>query len=759
MKFQNKYKRDMEKITVSPAVADAILNNQIKGRAKKSVLRVVALAACLCIVFSSVVTVSLVALFNGGIIGNPILTGTDPSLKNNNNATVPLVGVQSYKEIYSTLSEKVANGARYGYDGRFMFAEYALAEDSITGGVSKPTESNKADKPDYSDTNNQVQGVQEADIIKTDGKFIYTTSATQYYYNYYDESNSKEPNKSFVYIVSAEDGKLDPVSKIEIRASKEKPYQIIEILLYEDTLVIIKQSQVYHYNNNKLPGAPSDILFGKIFESSYYYYNYNECYTAAEIYDITDRTAPVFKGELYQSGSYKESRMVGKNLYLISNYYINPTANENKPESFIPVVSTYDKEDLIPATSIYFANDENISVYGANYHVITGIDISQPASHKSSKSMLCSNVQSVYANDSSIYLTLSARNQYQLYNFENKLDDYKVGSNVNITNKTDIYRLGINDGEVTFAASGTVNGSPINQFAMDEYNGIFRIATTINSVDYIVREKTRTVTDTSKLAKLESVTSEDVYQNQNEETYKYLEWSQSNESFSNVYTLDLNLKQEGVLTGLGKTERIYSVRYDGDIGYVVTFRQTDPLYAIDLSDAKQPKILSELKIPGFSNYMHPYGEGLLFGLGMDADENGRVQGMKLSMFDVSDKADVTEMAIKKLSTNTYSDAQYNHKAILVNAKKNLIGFPVYDYSSWNSYNNDFCKYYLFSYEDGKFVQKAILKPDFDVKEAKYYNSMRGIYIGDFAYMIIQDVGIISYNMNKYEKVDTIKFDF
>lgn len=156
--------------------------------------------------------------------------------------------------------------------------------------------------------------------------------------------------------------------------------------------------------------------------------------------------------------------------------------------------------------------------------------------------------------------------------------------------------------------------------------------------------------------------------------------------------------------------------------------------------------------------MHPYGEGLLFGFGMDADDNGRVQGMKLSMFDVSDKTDVTEIAIKKLTDSSYSDAQYNHKAILVNAKKNLIGFPVYDYNNWNGDYKNICKYYLYSYENGKFVQKAVLKPDFEVGDAKYYNSLRGIYIGDFAYMIIQDIGIISYDMNEFKKIDSIKFD-
>jgi uncharacterized secreted protein with C-terminal beta-propeller domain len=152
-----------------------------------------------------------------------------------------------------------------------------------------------------------------------------------------------------------------------------------------------------------------------------------------------------------------------------------------------------------------------------------------------------------------------------------------------------------------------------------------------------------------------------------------LPWDEDgSKTFNALYVLDADLQVAGSITDLAQDEVIYSARFDGDIGYFVTFRQVDPLFAVDLSNPKAPVVLSALKIPGFSEYLHLWSDGRLFGLGRDADvETGRAGRMKLSMFDTSDPADVTERKTLLLDSD-YSAALYNHKAILISRDKNLI---------------------------------------------------------------------------------------
>ena len=173
----------------------------------------------------------------------------------------------------------------------------------------------------------------------------------------------------------------------------------------------------------------------------------------------------------------------------------------------------------------------------------------------------------------------------------------------------------------------------------------------------------------------------------------------------------------------------------GDIAYFVTFRQTDPLFSADLSDPKSPKILGELKIPGFSEYMYPYGDGLLLGFGMDADENtGRTTYLKLSMFDITDPANVTEDDKTVIDGYSYSPALSNHKAMLVSHGKNLIGFPTCN-TTYNATENSKYKYMIYEYVGDEFAQKAVLSIPWNSKEDFYYDSIRGMFIEDNFYVI------------------------
>ena len=207
--------------------------------------------------------------------------------------------------------------------------------------------------------------------------------------------------------------------------------------------------------------------------------------------------------------------------------------------------------------------------------------------------------------------------------------------------------------------------------------------------------------------------------------------------------LDGSLKTVGKLEGLAPDEHVKSARFSGEIVYFVTFRQVDPLFTVDLSDHANPKVLSALKIPGFSSYLHPWGEGLLVGLGYSADEEtGGTTGVKLSMFDISDKTDVRESHVRKVKAD-WTPVMYNHKCILVDAQKNLIAFPADEY------------YFVYGYDAvGGFVQKGRIKLDTDEKTF-YENNARGLYI-DGVFYLVQISSVTALDLNSLEKLATLK---
>lgn len=172
---------------------------------------------------------------------------------------------------------------------------------------------------------------------------------------------------------------------------------------------------------------------------------------------------------------------------------------------------------------------------------------------------------------------------------------------------------------------------------------------------------------------------------------------------NSLYVLNDKLEEIGKITDFAKEEKIYSARYVGDKAYVVTFKQTDPLFVIDLSDSKNPQILGELKIPGYSTYLHPYDETHLIGFGYDTKENGTrvtTNGLKMSMFDVSDLSNPKELFKITVGDGkyTYSELTYNHKALLFSKEKNIIAFTLY--SSAGEKTNSRAVVYEIDFEKG-----------------------------------------------------------
>jgi len=206
---------------------------------------------------------------------------------------------------------------------------------------------------------------------------------------------------------------------------------------------------------------------------------------------------------------------------------------------------------------------------------------------------------------------------------------------------TDIHRFDVTDpGRATYELSGHVDGTLLNQFAMDEHDGYLRVATTTGQA-----------------------------------------WSDRDTSESHVVVLgpgDGALTAVGSVSGLGRGETIHSVRFLGDVGYVVTFRQTDPLYTVDLSDPTAPAVTGELKILGYSAYLHPIGDGRLIGIGQDATEEGRVTGTQVALYDVRDPSSPQRVAQAVLPESS-SGAEWDHHAFLWWPDTNLVAVPVSAY--------------------------------------------------------------------------------
>ena len=275
--------------------------------------------------------------------------------------------------------------------------------------------------------------------------------------------------------------------------------------------------------------------------------------------------------------------------------------------------------------------------------------------------------------------------------------------------KSKLVKLTIDKGNIEFAASTEVYGSADNQFSFSEYNGYLRLVTT---------------------------------------TRDYESWEQS----CGLYIFDEELNMVGHIDELAKGESIKSSRFLGNMVYFVTFRNTDPLFAVDASNPENPVIVNEVKLPGFSEYLHPYGDGLLFGLGYEADEtDGKLQNVKMSMFDISNPADIVEVDREQLEA-FYSGAMYEHRAMLVNPKRNLIGFAVEenviekDGTGANVYGRLAQIYRLYSYDENEgFVQHIEC-----VLDLYSYDYPRANYIGDYLYIFDGARSVYTYRLTDYE---------
>lgn len=229
-----------------------------------------------------------------------------------------------------------------------------------------------------------------------------------------------------------------------------------------------------------------------------------------------------------------------------------------------------------------------------------------------------------------------------------------------------------------------------------------------------------------------------------------------NESTNELHLYNFGLEEEGSVTGIAKGEEIYAARYIGNIAYFVTYHNTDPLYAVDISDPENPKLLGNVKMTGYSDYLHPYGDNLLIGIGYETDpDTSDMIGVKLTMFDISDPVNL-KILDSVVIDNANTQATYNYKAILADARKNLIGFGV---ELWDEQSeNESSEYLVYQWENGHFQKVLTQKTGAD--QAENSEKVRGVYAGMRFYCIYPEgrcYQVKSFDMeDNFKKLDTLQ---
>lgn len=515
----------------------------------------------------------------GPLNSSPLPT-ISPSPLTTNTEAAPLQSFSSYSELNSFVNSNYAT-SRYFVttDAIPVPAPAPTPAHMSEGSISAFSTSTNGAVKDFSTTNIQVAGVDEADSVKTDGAYLYVIA-----------NNS-------VYILDA--GATNPqTAKVLAKLNENNTYLSGIYLSQDGKKLAVIGSSYQEYISEKREG-----LIVPPWGSST---------TFLRVYDVANKNRPTLTRNFTITGNYVNSRMIGDYVYLI----VNENVQVNNGEVNLPVVFSGSSVSNVEPSKIFYSLAPDSY---ATYTTIVSLNIVDDSKTPKETSIMMGYSSTIYVSTENIYLT------YQNWNGE--------------TQDTTIYRLKVNQDSLAFEAKGVVPGYPINQYAMDEYNGYFRIAVTRWFQD-------NATTSDGAVFKV-------------------------SRQLNSLYVLNMNLNIVGRLERFKMDESIYAARFIGNKCYVVTFKQVDPFFVIDLSSPAAPKVAGELKIPGYSSYLHPYNENHIIGVGK---ENST---LKLSLFDVTNVNTPTEIA-KYTVDAAYSDSSaiYDPHAFLFDSQKQLLVIPV-----------------------------------------------------------------------------------
>ncbi|XMB71952.1 beta-propeller domain-containing protein [Mycoplasmatota bacterium WC30] len=622
---------------------------------------------------------------------------------NNENPTGENVGAfTSYEALFEYLEINYEESDSQYYNGGGVFLEDSASAEMDSG--TPTTTATTTVERDYSKTNNQVEGVEEADRIITDGYKIYIVSGNQF------------------FIVDADTLNIDYTLSL---ANEDDPYSyghLDSMYLYEDKVVltsyvysyeIIEDSVCYYYDYYPEEGVADtdssdpdeDITTENDLTTDFdtentdtemntyvctkYEYSYG---TKIQVLDVSDTTDVTMFRELYFESAYLvDSRMIDEQIYLIfDNYMLQYGYDE---ELYIPrYMDSVESNDLVvlPANRIFFMPNDGESFA---YLLLVSFDVTDNEA---------ANVKAYLGSTYQIYMSMN--NLYAVV--------YKWNYN-EVTERYDyftfIIRFEIIDNELVYKAMGVVDGSPLNQFSMDEYDGVFRIATTGYSYD------------------------------------EQDSWQIDNFMFLLDATTEDTMERLSVLGGLGKpNERIYSVRFNEELAYVVTFVQTDPLYKLDLSDPQNPVILGELYEDGVSDYLHVISDSLLIGIGRQVDTESewtRFLGVKVSLYNTEGDIPVNLEDYLVEGQYSYTNVMWDHKAFLSftpqDADFTYVAIPVFEYfEDYYGYSQSVYLFKVFHSGDLEFITKLTHMVEESEGYYRYFDSIeRAVIIENYIYTV------------------------
>ena len=608
---------------------------------------------------------------------------------------------------------------------------------------------------DYSQTNVQVTGVDEPDIVKTDGVYLYIVSG----------------NKVIIVKANpADDAEI--ISEITVDSSQS----IINIFIDGNRLVVF-------CNNYNYPIYDEPVFIQPIFiEDSETVENLDESeeikidisppvrwYSSPEtiilVYDIQDLKNPEEVKNIVVPGHFSGARLIGDFVYLITNQYSYEFYNLDGEYSIIPRIMINNEAQDISLDDIIYVDIPEESKTLTN---IVSVNVHNDDEKVNAKMYLLGNSQVLYVSKDNIYITYYSSNyDYNLLqetvkevlmpflpeNYKSEIEQIESFSTLteyqkkivtewiiqSYTNsltdegrlelhselisrfeRTTIHRISINNGEINYEAQGQVPGQIDNQFSLSEWDGMLRVSSTIQGWMF------GSIISTSM------------------------------EPQNNIYVLDMNLEIIGKLEGLAPGETIYATRFLADKCYLVTFRQIDPFFVIDLSNPRNPEVLGELKIPGYSTYLHPYDSTHIIGIGME-DNN-----IKISLFDVRDVENPVELSKYIIEQdNTWgwgqSYALNDHKAFLFDKEKNLLVIPAGDYYKQSAH------VFRITLEDGLELKGVIEHGEKNTNDEYYWSSdydnsiKRTLYIDDVLYTISNNLVKMN-DLGDLSEINSIKLN-
>lgn len=575
-----------------------------------------------------------------------------------------------YKEVYQTLlkgyqqnwiedletsaeTSEAASGAMNSGSDEYYYsdeAKYGSADADLL-------ESSKEGGKDYSTTNLQMEGVDESDIAKIDGSYIYTVE------------------DKYIVITDIRDGKLEEVTRF-LPKDCGAADRVMEIYVDGDQLILVVQGYETSLGESSKAGSDKEnsdkespdeeIAVSDASEDSAFCYKMNgKSTTQIQVYSIVDRRNPEFEGRLIQDGYYNTSRKIGDVVYLFTQYHMTSDVVGYVEKEYTSVIPKVNGEK-VAAGEIYLPESS-----GESGILVSSLDVNKPDKVLDSKLVISGYAQTYISKDA-------------LYLYEEDYDGAMI---------TNIAKFALDEGRISGVAATAVRGYVRDTFAINASDGYLRVLTT----DYSTEDEVNA-----------------------------------------LYILDENLKLTGQLTGIAPGEEIYAARFMGNTGYFVTYRNTDPLFTVDLSDPAKPEIIGELKVTGFSEYLHFWDDTHLLGIGYESDEKtGNIENIKISMFNIENPGEVTEEAKLVLKDVDYSEALYDYKSVIISKDKNLIGLICEDYSGSGIKQT----YQIYSYENGAFKKQAEIPGINGVN----YENVRGMYSGNVFYLWIND-NITSYDM-------------